>query len=191
MTFDLRELPKLLTDLYAIVARLEKLAPGRKFTPDGHLVGSIGEAVAAYAYGLELFTASGKQHDARTPDGRHVQIKLTQGQSVALSYDCEHLLVLRLDRKLGFVEIYNGPGAPVWARIAGKRAEGLQRQIRLSTLRSIAEVEGGVRLPQMQPLPDILPKALEAAGMTFIEESGEGQDVRLRKTDPNERGGSA
>lgn len=181
MTFDLRELPKLLTDLYAIVARLEELAPGRKFTPDGHLVGSIGEAVAAYAYGLELFTASGKQHDARAPDGRHVQIKLTQGQSVALSYDCEHLLVLQLDRKLGFVEVYNGPGAPVWARIAGKRAEGLQRQIRLSTLRSIAGVEGGMRLPQVQPLPEILPRALEAAGAIFIEENGEGLGVRLRK----------
>lgn len=48
MTFEFRELPKLLSDLYVIVAKLEALAPGRKFTPDGHLVGSIGEAVAAY-----------------------------------------------------------------------------------------------------------------------------------------------
>ncbi|WP_191970182.1 DUF6998 domain-containing protein [Methylobacterium planeticum] len=172
MTFDLRELPRLLTDLYAIVARLEELAPGRKFTPDGHLVGSIGEAVAAYAYGLELLPASVKQHDAQASNGRLVQIKLTQGQSVALSYDCEHLLVLQLDQKRGFVEVYNGPGAPVWARIESKRGIGQQRQIRLSTLRSIAEAVPGAALPQLRPLPDILPKALEAAGVEFNPENG-------------------
>jgi hypothetical protein len=33
--FDLAELPKLLTDLYAIVTRLEELAPGRKFSAAG------------------------------------------------------------------------------------------------------------------------------------------------------------
>ena len=172
MTYDLRELPKLLTDLYAIVSRLEELAPGRKFTPDGHLVGSIGEAVAAYAYGLELLPASVKQHDAKAPDGRLVQIKLTQGQSVALSYDCEHLLVLQLDQKRGFVEVYNGPGAQVWARIESKRGAGQQRQIRLSTLRVIAQEAPGTALLQVQPLPEILPKALEAAGVEFILDNG-------------------
>ena len=41
------EVGSLLGDLYRIVDRLEGLFPGRKFTPDGHLVGSIGEAHAA------------------------------------------------------------------------------------------------------------------------------------------------
>ncbi len=36
------EVPALLGNLYSIVARLEALFPGRKFTPDRHLVGSIG-----------------------------------------------------------------------------------------------------------------------------------------------------
>jgi YD repeat-containing protein len=180
MTFDLRELPKLLTDLYAIVARLEELAPGRKFTPDGHLVGSIGEAVAAFAYQLELLPASVKQHDAKASDGRLVQIKLTQGQSVALSYDCEHLLVLQLDQRRGFVEVYNGPGAPVWERIEAKKGIGQQRQIRLSTLCSIASTGSNRALPQVQPLPDILPKALEAAGVEFIAQDGEEPGARLR-----------
>jgi hypothetical protein len=39
----------LIRQLYSVVAALEEEEfEGRKFTPDGHLVGSIGEVVAAY-----------------------------------------------------------------------------------------------------------------------------------------------
>jgi len=41
------EIPSLFQELYSIVDRLEELFPGRRFTPDGHLVGSIGEVLAA------------------------------------------------------------------------------------------------------------------------------------------------
>ncbi|MCY4128253.1 MAG: hypothetical protein OXG15_03295 [Gammaproteobacteria bacterium] len=57
-TEEWSEVGTLLGDLYRIVNRLEELFPGRKFTPDGHLVGSIGEALAAYMFGLELLPAS-------------------------------------------------------------------------------------------------------------------------------------
>ncbi len=50
----LDEVPRLIGRLYDIVDRLEELFPGRKFTPDGHLVGSIGEVIAANLYDLEL-----------------------------------------------------------------------------------------------------------------------------------------
>ena len=36
------------------VNALEALFPGRHFTLDGHLVGSLGEIAAAYHYGIEL-----------------------------------------------------------------------------------------------------------------------------------------
>ncbi|MBL8820098.1 MAG: hypothetical protein JNL58_29005 [Planctomyces sp.] len=60
---DLVRFPKLLQDIYAVVDELERMFPGRHFTPDGHMVGSIGEAIAAYYYGLTLFTASARGHD--------------------------------------------------------------------------------------------------------------------------------
>ena len=44
--------------LYQISQDLETLFPGRHYTPDGHMIGSIGEALAASFYGLDLFTAS-------------------------------------------------------------------------------------------------------------------------------------
>ena len=40
--------------LIDIVRQLEQEFPGRHFTLDGHLVGSIGEVMAAYYYGIEL-----------------------------------------------------------------------------------------------------------------------------------------
>lgn len=43
------KLPPPVAAIYLAVAELEGLYPGRKFTPDGHLVGSIGEVVAAEA----------------------------------------------------------------------------------------------------------------------------------------------
>ena len=41
--------------LYDISHDLEELFPGRHYTPDGHMIGSIGEALAASYYNLELF----------------------------------------------------------------------------------------------------------------------------------------
>ena len=41
--------------MIGIVAELEAEFPGRHFTLDGHLIGSIGEVMAAYYYGIELF----------------------------------------------------------------------------------------------------------------------------------------
>jgi len=45
-------LPEPVARIYDATEELQKLYPGRKFTPDGHLVGSIGEVVAAEALGL-------------------------------------------------------------------------------------------------------------------------------------------
>jgi hypothetical protein len=48
------KLPEPVAAIYRAVQELEAAYPGRKFTPDGHLVGSIGEVVAARELGLNL-----------------------------------------------------------------------------------------------------------------------------------------
>jgi hypothetical protein len=45
-------LPNPVAKIYEAVAELESQYPGRKFTPDGHMVGSIGEVFTAEALGL-------------------------------------------------------------------------------------------------------------------------------------------
>ena len=58
-------------ELYAVVHKLEAMFPGRPFTPDGHLVGSLGECLVAEAYSLNLMDPSNKGYDAVAPDGRN------------------------------------------------------------------------------------------------------------------------
>lgn len=130
---SIEEVPGLVRSLYELVRQLEAHFPERKFTLDGHLVGSIGEVLAAHQYGLELLTGSAKGHDATAPDKRQVQIKATQAKSVGLRSEPEHLIVLRLTADGTATEIYNGPGALPW-RHAGKQQKNGQRPIAVSRL---------------------------------------------------------
>ncbi len=96
--------------LLKIVKNLETSFPGRRFTLDGHLFGSIGEVLAKYYYGIELAPTGTKTHDG-TIDGKNVQIKITQATSVDISDRCDYLLVLYLNKEECKVyEVYNGPG---------------------------------------------------------------------------------
>lgn len=100
--------------LYRISQELEDLFPGRHYTPDGHMIGSIGEALAACCYDLKLFEASEKTHDGQASDGRLVQIKATQISRIAISSEPEWLLVLKIHKDGTFSEEYNGPGKLAW-----------------------------------------------------------------------------
>lgn len=139
--------PELVGRLYALVAEFETLFKPRKFTPDGHLVGSLGEVIAARRYGLQLLTQSTKGHDARTKDGRLVEIKATQGKSVALRSEPDHLIVLKLDKSGAATEVFNGPGALVWKNCGNMQKNG-QRSISVTKLGSLMSAT---------PLEDRLP----------------------------------
>src|SRR5882724_7014000 len=81
-------LPEPVARIYKATAELETLYPDRKFTPDGHLVGSIGEVIAAEALGLTLYPMSRAGHDAYDSNG-DVQIKMTAGSSIAMYSTCD------------------------------------------------------------------------------------------------------
>jgi hypothetical protein len=149
----IEEIPALVRSLYRIVRDLEGLFPGRKFTPDGHLVGSIGEVLAAHRYGLELLPPSAERHDARASDGRLVQIKATQVRSVGLRSEPEFLLVLQLLRDGSTEEVFNGPGSLAWSH-AGKMQRNGQRSIGVAKLRGLMEdVPPGARLAVLNKTP--------------------------------------
>ena len=154
------EVPGLVGQLYALVGQLEALFPGRRFTPDGHLVGSIGEVIAAHRYGLELLPHSAQGHDACSASGLLVEIKATQGSSVALRELPNHLIVLHLSKAGEATEVYNGPGAAVWDAAGAMQRNG-QRPISLSKLRLLmAQVPEVLRLPQSGSNNSFKPKPL-------------------------------
>lgn len=140
-------------EMFRISSELEETFPGRKFTMDGHLIGSIGEVLAAYHYGLELLPGSAHRHDATALDDRMVQIKATQGAGhVALRSEPEHLIDLLLHSETGKAqEVYNGPGALVW-EACGRLTSIGSRPIGLSKLKKLA-----AQMPENQRLLQVIP----------------------------------
>jgi hypothetical protein len=124
----IQQVPRLIRDLYKVVKELNLLFPGRPFTPDGHLVGSIGEVVAAYVYDLDLAPCSTPSFDAHTKNGRKkVEIKLTSGNQISVSEQdiyADVLIVMKLVDGVRFEEVY-----------AGSFPEPLVRQKRISKRR--------------------------------------------------------
>ena len=132
----------LVPELFRVIAELEAAAPGRHFTPDGHLIGSIGEVIAADRYGLTLTTASTKGIDAHDAQGRAVEVKCTgKNKSVALrghEPSAERFNALQINRDGSAVEVYDGPAAPVLTAVAHKAMpDNGQRTITLNKLRQL------------------------------------------------------
>lgn len=132
----LAKLRNIVQGMYAGAKELGGLYPGLHFTLDGHLVGSIGEAIAQEEFGIKLFPASTKTHDGSFPDGRLVQIKTTQAKSIGLRSEPDNLIVITLLDNGGYEIVYNGAGAPVWDRVGLRRGNG-QRFISLKEIRRI------------------------------------------------------
>ncbi|MGL6489851.1 DUF6998 domain-containing protein [Aeromonas veronii] len=137
---DHKRFQRLVQQLYSTVEELEEMFPGRHFTPDGHMVGSIGECLVADAYGLELMNASNKGYDALSPSGLQVEIKATQAKSVAFRSQPEHTIAIKILPNGTFEEIFNGPGNLVWQQFDGKPLPSNgQYQISLNKLKELSK----------------------------------------------------
>ena len=146
-----KKLAETIRRLYGIVGELERdyREQHRHFTLDGHLIGSIGEVYAAERYGIDLFVSSTPRHDGTSPDGRLVQVKATQRNSVALNENPDYLIVLKIDADGEISEVYNGPGHPIWVLFENRaRPKNGQYQVSLSKLRALdKEVNEKDRIP--------------------------------------------
>ena len=153
---EINKIPEIIRDLFALVHRLREICPGRNFTPDGHMVGDLGEAIAAYSYGIKLFEATNEEAiDGTTPDGQDVQIKATQRTEISIRHDCEKLLALKIHQNGSFEEIYNGNGGRVWdhAKTHTKFSNG-RYSVPLGKLRDLQrEVGADEKIPLINPFP--------------------------------------
>lgn len=147
-----RGIPAVVTELNALVRELNERykALDRRFTLDGHLVGSLGEVYAHEVYGVELAPSSNKGFDGICA-GKQVEIKITQRNSITLTSEPEHLLAFLMRPDGTFQEIYNGPGALAWDTVKSKPTPSNgQYRISLSTLKQLMEkVLLAERLPRI------------------------------------------
>mgnify|MGYP001806220578 CR=1 FL=1 len=133
------ELSDLVRTVFHSCEELSRLT-GRPISPDGHLVGGIGEIVAADLLDLELAPPSTRGYDAVDRSGRKVEIKCTTRRAVALSAagtEADRLVVLTLDRDGAATIVFDGPTNAVWEN-AGPAQRNGQRVISLSRLRDLA-----------------------------------------------------
>lgn len=145
---DITELRRKLEELVQIVNELEEAYPGRHFTLDWHLVGSMGEVLAEYYYGVELYKPSAKKHDGCVR-GKEVQIKATQRDVVLLGEEPDYLLVLYLANTGAAFEVYNGPGKLAWDSVENKDMRGY-KHLRINKLMELDSlVKDEDRIPQV------------------------------------------
>lgn len=103
-----------LRQIFSGIEMLQVASSGaKKFTIDGRLVGDIGEIVAARDYELVLEEKQRSRFDARTADGREIQIKATFQNSLTFRSETMFYLGLKLERDGTYREIFNGPGSLV------------------------------------------------------------------------------
>lgn len=146
---DHRRFQMQIKNIYQAVSQLEAMFPGRPFTPDGHMVGSIGECLVADAYQLELMPPSNKGYDAITKDGKEIEIKATQASSVSFRSCPEHAIIIKINKDGTFTEYYNGPGQMIWQQFSGKKMPSNgQHQISLSALTRLNSL-----VPEVQRVP--------------------------------------
>lgn len=107
---DSKKFKSAIRKMYRSVSELEKLFPGRHFTPDGNMVGSIGEVYAKCKYKIILKPPNTKGYDAiEINTKRKIQIRTTQKNAVPLKINHERLLVFKLHKDGEIEEIFNGP----------------------------------------------------------------------------------
>lgn len=117
---DHKKFRSLIHRLYGVVKELEEMFPGRHFTPDGHMVGSIGECIVADAFNLELMPASNEGYDALAADGKRIEIKATQSSRVSFRSCPEHAIVIKIHKNGSYETCFNGPGKIIWDSFSGK-----------------------------------------------------------------------
>jgi hypothetical protein len=138
-------IPKAVEQLLAIVEELRDEFPKKRFTLDGRLVGDIGEALAEQLYALTVFDRLEKHHDAKTDDGRLVQVKATmQG---TLTFPADHIpdyyLGLSIDASGTATEVFNGPGKLVYEVVRNRKRP--KNNLHSLSVRALRELDKRVR----------------------------------------------
>ena len=128
---------RLVRTVFETSATLTSLT-GRPVTPDGHLVGSLGEIVASELLDLKLMPPSNSGYDATDSNGQKVEIKTTTRSSIAFSAtetEAERLVVVHLDHHGTGQVVYDGPMQTALDNAGNRQANG-QRTLALSKLGS-------------------------------------------------------
>lgn len=110
------EFKKKIASIYEVANELGREFEISKCTPDGHLLGAIGQIAAKMAFGLN-FGSGMKEHNCTWSKKNqliNVQVRSTGRGSVALRKEPEYLIAFEISESGKIYLLYNGPGNFVW-----------------------------------------------------------------------------
>jgi hypothetical protein len=139
---QIKQFREAIKHLYLSVAKLQSAFPDKPFTPDGRMVGDIGEAIAALKYGVALDKKLRKHWDGYRIDSsgnkHEVQIKATQKDETYLKKPPHEgdLIVFKVFSTGKWECFYDGKIMRVWNSLADKKPDSTGAKfIKLARLR--------------------------------------------------------
>ena len=131
-----QEFQKIICELWDITKSLEIKYKkyNRKFTIDGHLLGSIGEIYASEKFNLILLPNSEKTHDAKDNEGDYFQIKTTQLDKIRIKNEPDNLIVIKVNEDGKPIIEYKGNMKNIWKKI--KHLKSDYKQISIKSIKT-------------------------------------------------------
>lgn len=116
---------KAIRAIYKSVESLNERYPERKFTPDGILVGTLGEVLAEEKYDLDLLPPKTKDFDATDCRCRKVQIHCNQRNTTPINKSATKGMFLALKLLPGdtIEQVFNGPASIAHQLTVGRKAD--------------------------------------------------------------------
>lgn len=139
---QIKQFREAIKDLYLSVAKLQVAFPDKPFTPDGRMVGDIGEAIAALKFNVVLDKKLRRHWDGYRVDSlgkkHEVQIKATQKDETYLKkppYEGD-LIVFKIFSSGEWECCYDGKIMRVWNSLARLKPDSTGAKfIKLARLR--------------------------------------------------------
>jgi hypothetical protein len=135
----------IISSLFASQRALRALAPDYKWTGLGNLLGDFGEFIAVEKYGLTKATSGSDGYDAKTRDGKSVQVKTNHAANqIGFRGQADLMLVLHVQANGDWEEVYFGPFAPVKAasRHSARDNKDMIAITKLKAMRKVLNAEG-------------------------------------------------
>jgi hypothetical protein len=117
------EFKKKIAEIYEIANELGKAFNIDRCTPDGHLIGAIGQIAVKIAFNLE-FSSPKDGHNCTWPKGSkqiNIQVGCSGKGKIALRIEPDHLIALEIGQKGQIRLLFNGPGHYIWSKIKHQR----------------------------------------------------------------------
>ena len=135
----------IISSIFASQRALRALAPEYKWAGLGNLLGDFGEFIATQEYGLAKASAGSDGYDAKTADGRSVQVKTNHAANqIGFRGNADPMLVLHVQTSGEWEEIYFGPFAAVKAasRYSARDHKDMIAISKLRAMKTVLEAQG-------------------------------------------------